>query len=45
VLPERGGAQRQMDARAAGVSLHDVYASTVAETRRTYALDQEVSAS
>ena len=44
-LWDRNGAQRQMDQRAAGVALHDVYASTVAETRRTYALDQEVSAS
>jgi glutamate---cysteine ligase / carboxylate-amine ligase len=36
------GAQRQMAAREAGLSLRDVYASTVQETAETYGLTAEV---
>jgi glutamate---cysteine ligase / carboxylate-amine ligase len=36
-LPELNGAQRQRRMRAAGVSLHEIYAAEVAQTRDTYA--------
>jgi glutamate---cysteine ligase / carboxylate-amine ligase len=36
-LPERNGAQRQRALIAEGVSMHDVFAETVRETRATYA--------
>ena len=35
-LPARSPAQRQRDLLASGASLHDVYASIVSETQRTY---------
>jgi carboxylate-amine ligase len=36
-LPERNGAQRQRDMLEAGMSLAEVYAAVVAQTRETYA--------
>jgi len=36
-LPELGGAQRQRRLAAAGLSLHEIYAAEVAQTRNTYA--------
>jgi len=36
-LPELNGAQRQRRLRAAGLSLHEIYAAAVAQTRDTYA--------
>jgi carboxylate-amine ligase len=36
-LPERNGAQRQRAALAAGHTLHEVFAASVAETQNTYA--------
>ena len=43
VLPALNGAQRQRRAIAAGASMEEVYATSVQETRQTYA--QEVPAS
>ncbi len=36
-LPERNGAQRQLDMLRAGASISEIYASMVAATRDTYA--------
>ncbi|HVP01122.1 MAG TPA: YbdK family carboxylate-amine ligase [Solirubrobacteraceae bacterium] len=36
VLPERNGAQRQLELRGQGAGLPEIYASTVTEARRTY---------
>jgi glutamate---cysteine ligase / carboxylate-amine ligase len=36
-LPERNGAERALEAFAAGASIEDVYREAVAETQRTYA--------
>ncbi len=38
-LPERNGAQRSRDARAAGTAIEDIYREAVAETKRTYTAD------
>jgi glutamate---cysteine ligase / carboxylate-amine ligase len=38
-LPERNGAQRAREARAAGASIEEVYREVVAETKRTYKSD------
>jgi carboxylate-amine ligase len=35
-LPDRNGAQRALEALAAGASIEDIYRDGVAETRRTY---------
>jgi carboxylate-amine ligase len=40
-LPELNGAQRQRRLVDAGVSLREIYATTVAETRETYAQESE----
>jgi glutamate---cysteine ligase / carboxylate-amine ligase len=43
-LPEHNGAQRQRRALAGGASIEEVFAAEVAETQRTYAAAEEVSA-
>ncbi len=35
-LPDRNGAQRQRGMAEAGLGLHEIYATMVAETRHTY---------
>jgi carboxylate-amine ligase len=42
-LPDRNGAQRAREALDAGVSIEDVYRDAVAETKRTYTLQNPVA--
>jgi carboxylate-amine ligase len=42
-LPERNGAQRALEALAAGASIEEIYRDAVTETRRTYTAERQAA--